>query len=102
MALSDLGTPALTWRRLGVLLRQLPIEARTVRITVGDQALWSQETYMLANVVDLLSGANWQRGGGKGRKPKPMQRPGQKPDVEETRLGTPIPLEELREILDNW
>ncbi|WP_431881578.1 hypothetical protein [Micromonospora chalcea] len=26
-------------------------------------------------VVDLLAGANWQRAGGKGPKPKPINRP---------------------------
>jgi hypothetical protein len=32
---------------------------------------------MLANVVDLLNAANWQRGGDKrARRPKPMPRPG--------------------------
>jgi hypothetical protein len=30
---------------------------------------------MLAAVIDVLQGANWQRGGGKGPKPKPISRP---------------------------
>jgi hypothetical protein len=31
--------------------------------------------HLLASVLDALNGANWQRGGGKGSKPKPTQRP---------------------------
>lgn len=41
----------------------------------GPQALWSASDYLLANIFDLLAGANWQRGGGKGRKPQPFPRP---------------------------
>jgi hypothetical protein len=31
--------------------------------------------YQLANITDVLLGANWQRGGGKGQRPKPVHRP---------------------------
>jgi hypothetical protein len=31
---------------------------------------------LLAIVADRLAAANWQRGGGKGRKPEPIPRPG--------------------------
>ncbi|MGC4891090.1 hypothetical protein [Micromonospora sp. DT227] len=41
----------------------------------GDAARWSITDHLLAVVVDLLAGANWQRGGGKGPKPKPIKRP---------------------------
>jgi hypothetical protein len=42
----------------------------------GEAADWSTDTHLLANVVDLLAGANWQRGGGgSARRPKPLQRP---------------------------
>lgn len=36
---------------------------------------WDVGDWLLANVVDLLAAANWQRGGGKGARPKPVQRP---------------------------
>lgn len=43
-----------------------------------EAATWSADTHLLATVADLLAGGNWQRGGGKGRRPKPIQRPGAK------------------------
>lgn len=38
--------------------------------------MWGLQEHLLANIADVLRGANWQRGGGKGSKPKPMPRPG--------------------------
>lgn len=43
----------------------------------GAEAGWTTDTHLLASTVDLLAGANWQRSG-KGKKPKPIQRPGAK------------------------
>lgn len=40
---------------------------------------------LLALIADLLAGANWQRGGGKGQRPKPIPRPGVGPQT--TRIG---------------
>jgi hypothetical protein len=37
---------------------------------------------MSANVFDALQVANWQRGGGKGDKPTPVRRPGEKSRAE--------------------
>lgn len=45
-------------------------------------------------MFDVLAGGNWQRGGGKGARPKPYPRPNDKPN--ERRWGTPIPLDEAR------
>ena len=45
--------------------------------TKGD-SLWGLDTQLLAWTVDLLAGANWQRSGGRGAKPKPVRRPGTK------------------------
>lgn len=36
---------------------------------------WDVHTYLQASIVDLLAGGNYQRGGGKGRKPRPIPRP---------------------------
>lgn len=57
----------------------------TAKSVWGPQANWTTETYLLANVVDLLQGANWQRGGGKGRKPQPVPRPRNAAEVREQR-----------------
>lgn len=37
---------------------------------------WTLNDHLLAGAVDALRGANWQRGGAKGSKPKPIPRPG--------------------------
>ncbi|HET6154363.1 MAG TPA: hypothetical protein VFE15_15570 [Marmoricola sp.] len=37
--------------------------------------MWTTEAHMLAAVLDALHGGNWQRGGGQGKRPKPIARP---------------------------
>jgi hypothetical protein len=46
------------------------------RLVAPDSAGWTLESHLLAVVADALRGANWQRSGGKGSKPKPIPRPG--------------------------
>lgn len=60
------------------MLTTLPRTSATVRATLGDAAEWSTTDHLLALVADLLAAANWQRGGGKGKRPKPIERPGVK------------------------
>jgi hypothetical protein len=36
---------------------------------------WTYERMLLSNILDAVSGANWQRGGGKGKRPDPAPRP---------------------------
>lgn len=85
-----------------MLLRQLPTEGRLVRKMHGEAFAWDAATHLLATLVDLGAGANWQRGGGHGPRPQPIQRPGQAAERDERRLGTPIPIDEARRILDDW
>ncbi len=75
------------------------MESRIVRAVGGEQLAWDVDTHLLATIVDLLQGANWQRSGGKGTRPKPMDRPGQK-RAGERKLGTARPLDEIRALLD--
>lgn len=75
--LADLLTGALSWRRLGVLVRRLPPGSATERSQRGEAGEWGYVEHLLATVVDLLAGANWQRAGDKKVKaPKPIPRPG--------------------------
>lgn len=84
----------MSWRRARVLIRQLPETSRTFAALHGE--VWSRTDQLLAAIVDVLNGANWQRGGGKGPKPKPLPRPGiEDRSVEVTRYGTPMSVEEL-------
>lgn len=76
------------WRRLFVLLSQLPRESRLMRALAGDDIEWGITEQLLAATVDALNAANWQRGGGKGPRPKPIPRPGNKPDTQVLGKGT--------------
>lgn len=77
VTLSDLTVGRLTWRRLGVLVRQLPTESRVLAImSRGTSAEWPVSDHLLALILDALHGANWQRGGGKSARPRPVRRPG--------------------------
>lgn len=46
---------------------------------LGEQVDWQVGDYLLARIAHLLAGANWQRGGGKGPKPKPIETPDKQP-----------------------
>ncbi len=83
----DLGTDRLSWRRLGVLIANLPPESATVREIVGaEYGSWTTTDFLLAGVIDVLNGANWQRGGGKGSRPKPLPRPKSLAQLERERV----------------
>jgi hypothetical protein len=74
-----LGSGELTWRRFRNLVRGLPAESLYVRglpdhqrvsPTKPDIGRWPLTDQLLANLIDLTSLANWQRGGGQNQKPK--------------------------------
>lgn len=46
---------------------------------LGESVDWDVNTYLLAKIAHIVAGANWQRGGGKGPKPKPIKPPTGKP-----------------------
>lgn len=65
------------WRKLYHLIRYLPAEAATSRELTGrnPETEWGNSEHLLAAIFDVLRAANYQRGGGKGAKPKPIRRP---------------------------
>ena len=65
----------LTVRELLVRIRHLPQDSAFGIAMRGAAALWDANTYLLARMEHRLAGANWQRGGGKGPKPKPIEVP---------------------------
>jgi hypothetical protein len=77
LAVSDVFAGRMSWRRLKVLLRQLPPESATARATLGAAMEWTATEYLLASIVDAERAAMWQRSGGRGRRPAPIERPGQ-------------------------
>lgn len=46
------------------------------RVIDGEDAMWGLSEQLMAAVVDRLGQMLWQNGGGKGRRPEPIQRPG--------------------------
>ena len=72
--LTGLWRGEITPRRAAVLAAQLPLGSQTW-ISVGSDAAWTVEAHMAASQIDLLQVGNWQRSGGKGRPPKPIDRP---------------------------
>ena len=87
--LRDLVSGALSWRRLRVLTEAM----------YGDTARWGPTEHLLASAVDTLRSANWQRGQGKGKRPKPVTRPGRRPG--HRRIGTGrYSIEHMQKILD--
>lgn len=41
----------------------------------GEAARYGVAEYVLLTIADILAAANWQRGGGRGQRPKPLPRP---------------------------
>lgn len=98
--INRIGSPDLDWRRLKAVVRYLPPTSALHRSMYGAQAEWGVTEHLLASAVDALRGANWQRSGGKGKRPEPIPRPGDE-DKRKKRYGTAsIPLEEAKAFFD--
>lgn len=82
-------------------MSQLPPHSRfKTKASDGDSS-WGIQEHLLAVAVDLLAGANWQRGGGKGMKPKPLSRPGV--EVKPVKLGgVSYDADKLDELLETY
>lgn len=63
--LDDLGTEALSWRDLFVLVRRWEKQPGTATAEAVHGERWSVTDQLLAHVFDLLNLANWQRAGKK-------------------------------------
>ena len=72
------GTDRLNWRDLLTIVYTARQDSFLGRFEMGDAAEWGVSDHLLAGIFDTLQGANWQRGGGKGRRPEPIERPGGK------------------------
>lgn len=98
LRLDDLGTPALSWRDLLVIVTNLPRTSALARDIVGEDALWGVGEHLLATVVDVLQQGNWQRGQKPhAPRPKPVKRPGAKSETK-TYGSDPIPIADF----DAW
>ena len=88
----EVGTPALSWVEFGIWFRFLPTDSQTFQAAKGPQ--WSAEMHRLTDIAEILIGANWQRGGSRGPKPKPLPRPSSK-----QKFGTATAIDVVRDRL---
>jgi hypothetical protein len=77
VAVTDVFAGRMTWRRFRVLLSQLPADSATTRAATDGAEQWTTGEHLLAGIFDAEMAALWQRAGGKGRRPRPLERPGQ-------------------------
>lgn len=86
-------------RDLAVMATGLPPDSATLLAVNGG---WTVTDHLMANVIDLLQGANWQRSkdGQRGqRQPKPFPRPGVKDPTKRTFKGASMSLADAGEWL---
>lgn len=96
LRLRECPSPAFNWRDLWVIVENMGRDSAVYKaIHPDDDTTWTNDTYLLANVVDALTAHLWQAGGGKGPRPKPLPRPGDTV----THRGDVMSMEEMREFL---
>lgn len=102
LRLSWLGSEALTWRDLFVIVRQSPLDSAIHRSMTGPDYVWGLQEHLLAAVFDVLAAANWQRGGDEhAKKPERLKRPGveKRVDGELVAQGKAVPIEDMDALL---
>lgn len=80
LTLDDAGTDRLNWVDLRAFLVNCQPRSAFARSYIPESAGWETTDFLLAALVDSTQVANWQRGGGKGQRPKPIKRPGKSSD----------------------
>jgi hypothetical protein len=102
LRLRDIGTEALTWRDLFVIVRQLPESSALARAIAGPDGEWGLQEQLLAGVLDKVRVLVWQNtaDGHKGlRQPPPIPRPGVAPPAEITYGSDAISIDEMADWL---
>lgn len=101
LRLDWLGTERLSWRDLLVIIRQAPPGSALDRAQRPDDAGWGLSEQLLAMVVDNTNWLVWAKtdDAAKNRnRPKPIPRPGVKPDGVTIGSGA-IPIDEMAAFL---
>lgn len=99
LRLRYVGTEALTWGDLRDVIKYGRQDTALALEQQGAAVLWTITDHLIAVAVDALHNANWQRGGGKGHKPKPIPRPGVEDQNTQTLGADPIP---AGDFMDWW
>lgn len=76
LRLGQAGTSTLSWRDVYIIVAQAPRDSAVVRHLAPEAREWGISEQLQASIVDLLAGISWQLGGGKGKRPEPIPRPG--------------------------
>ena len=96
LRLRDCPSPGFNWRDLWVICRRLGRDSELYKsMNPEDDTAWSVTDYLLAMVADNTAFRLWQAAGGKGKKPKPVPRPG---DVKKY-SGDALPVEDMADWL---
>lgn len=96
-----MSTPALSWLDLLIFVRVVQKEPSSALATELHGPAWTIEAQLLAEAVDALNMANWQRAGRRhAPRPKRLPRPWEKPKT--TTLGAdPIPISKFNDWWDS-
>jgi hypothetical protein len=89
----DIG-PVLTWRDLRAYALWAGPETALYRAQHPRSWSWSIDTDLLAAILYSTQAGNWQRGGGKGDKPRPILRPDD--SQKRASLDTSVPVEKRK------
>lgn len=89
VTINELGE-RVSWRAVIGFVRHSGPSSALYRVSNGADSAWTLEAQLLALVADILNVANYQRGGGKGAKPKPIERPGVKNEQVQRFGGTAV------------
>jgi hypothetical protein len=78
----DLGSDRLTFRRLlRVILPNLPRTSAFKQAIDPVGARWGHAEYLMADLYDVLSNANWQRANEGAKQPSPRPKPYPRPEA---------------------
>lgn len=102
LRLDWLGTDALTWRDLFVIIKCSPNDSAIHRAMIGEDHMWGLTEQLLAGIFDSLNIANWQRGGDEhAKKPERLPRPGvtKRTEGELLAKGKPVSTDEMDALL---
>lgn len=99
LTVSDIGE-RLRWPDFRDFIAHLPPSGQSAlyRARLPQSWWWTPELDFLGAVLTAIQWGNWQRGGGKGDKPKPVSRPKEKPQ-KTTGPTTPEGLSRRREAM---
>ena len=99
--LRQLGTEALSWRDLKIIIELQPHgKSAVARAKDPDEAAWGLSEHLLAVIADTSRARVWQEGSGKAKdKPKPIPRPGIETTEKTTYRYDVLPVSDMADFL---